>query len=93
VQTDKNQECTAQLKAVISNVLNIQEHQLGPNPAVYRTPGWDSLATVEIVARIEEVLKISVPDRIITETIDLRSLVQYLAIEINSESLPKLPEA
>jgi len=59
---------------VISEVLNIETMELGPNPAVYRTPGWDSLATIEIVLRIERELNVRIADDVITESIDCAKL-------------------
>lgn len=67
--------CQQQVTALIAEVLNVDAASLGPNPSVYRTPGWDSLATIEIVARIEDSLGISLPDSLLTSTIDLQSIV------------------
>jgi acyl carrier protein len=62
------------VRNMLARVLAVDLRELGPNPAVYRTPGWDSIATIEVVAALEEQYGISVPDEVIDEQLDLKRL-------------------
>lgn len=75
---DKYSQCAESIKQAIASVLNISQEELGSNPAVKRTPGWDSLATIEIVTKLEEKFETNLPDEIITESIDFRMLCDFL---------------
>ena len=65
---------TNRLRALMAQVLNIDRAELGPNPAVYRTPGWDSLATVEIVLAVEHEFDVRITDDALSDCNELTSL-------------------
>lgn len=74
MRSDRRSEYTDKLRALIAQVLNIDSADLGSNPAVYRTPGWDSLATVEIVLAVEHRFGVRIPDDAISDCYELASL-------------------
>lgn len=62
------------LKKLIAEALSLNEDDLGPNPARYRTPGWDSLVSVEILVAVEEEFDVRLPDSVAVSCDDLVSL-------------------
>jgi acyl carrier protein len=74
VSTEMPANVVEGVRNMLARVLAVDLRELGPNPAVYRTPGWDSIATIEVVAALEEQYGISVPDEVIDEQLDLKRL-------------------
>ncbi|MBF0176966.1 MAG: acyl carrier protein [Magnetococcales bacterium] len=53
----------SKIRIIILDVLGIKQNcENDIQIAVYRTPGWDSLATIEIVEKIEEVFSVEISD-------------------------------
>lgn len=56
---------------VVAKALKCQKDTLSIESAMYRDHGWDSLGHVNIIAAIEEVLKVSIDDN---EMLKLRTM-------------------
>jgi len=81
-----------EVKRIISKALN-----LGGNAesnlqfAVYRTPNWDSLATVDIVEMIEEEFSIEISDVEMERCISLEA-IHDLLVEKTSDPKAAIPK-
>lgn len=81
-----------EVKRIIIRALNlggIDESNL--QFAVYRTPGWDSLATLDIVEMIEEKFSIEISDVEMERCISLEA-IHDLIVEKTSDPKAAIPK-
>lgn len=67
----------SRIKDIIADVIKVEGSQLGPESALGITDGWDSLAQLEIVTRLEQEssIRLTAEDSIYAESLaDLTSL-------------------
>lgn len=67
----------SRIKEIIADVIKVAGSELGPESALGITDGWDSLAQLEIIARLEQEsgIRLSAEDSIYSESLaDLVSL-------------------
>lgn len=67
----------SRIKEIIAGVIKVEGSQLGPEAALGITDGWDSLAQLEIITRLEQEsgIRLSAEDSIYAESLaDLASL-------------------
>lgn len=73
-----DQDVIAEVRKILATALKLNDKELGTQPAIYKTAGWDSLATIEIVENIESTFSIEIPDSKIEQCTNITNIVEML---------------
>ena len=76
----QNQKLIKKVETLISEVLNIDK--LPSNASQENTSGWDSIAYLSIIARLEEKFKIKINQKNINNFGSVKSIIKELKILI-----------
>ena len=84
--TDSPESALAGVRSVLSRLLNLPGEALGNNPAQYRTLGWDSLLSVELIAALEDHFDGRIDDaQLVDVEMSLKGLVAVIQESLQDE--------
>jgi acyl carrier protein len=66
------------VKQIMAVVFNLPAGDLGDDPALMATPGWDSLGHAQLMLALEEEFSIRIPTDAVIELQSLAEIVEYL---------------
>ncbi|RJF84515.1 hypothetical protein D3877_08275 [Azospirillum cavernae] len=70
---------TSQILSVIASSLGVNRAMLGAQPEIYRTIGWDSLSTLQIIEAIEIHFGVQITDEDVGQCTSLSGILNVLA--------------
>jgi acyl carrier protein len=74
-------DVTAKTKSVISNALNQDEANIGPDAAMGITDKWDSFGQLNLVLLLESEFDLVIPDDLVTSLTSLKAIVSWLMLQ------------
>jgi acyl carrier protein len=69
---------TAEVRAIVADVLLIDQHEVQLESTMETLPDWDSLATVQIVMRVESTLGVRLSYKDIADIRSVQDLVNLV---------------
>jgi len=74
-------DVTAKTKSVISNALNQDEFNIGPDAAMGITDKWDSFGQLNLVLLLESEFDLVIPDDLVASLTSLKAIVSWLMLQ------------
>lgn len=78
-------EVERRMKEIVARIYRVDPGRLKPETRFIEDLGADSLTTIELVAEVEDVFKIQVPDEDVEKNQTLGQAVQYVIEKLRSE--------
>lgn len=72
-------ELLEQLRAILTEVLELEPGQLAPTGSFVNDYEADSMTAIDIIARIEQELGVAIPDEALGEITDLNAVIGLVA--------------
>jgi acyl carrier protein len=74
-------DVTTKTKRVISNALNQDEGNIGPDAAMGITDKWDSFGQLNLVLLLESEFDLVIPDDLVASLTSLKAIVSWLMLQ------------
>jgi acyl carrier protein len=74
-------DVTAKTRSVISNALNQDEVNIGPDAAMGITDKWDSFGQLNLVLLLESQFDLVIPDDLVASLTSLKAIVSWLMLQ------------
>ncbi len=79
------EEVERKIKEVVARIYRVDPSKLTPQTRFIEDLGADSVTTIELVAEIEDIFKIQVPDEDVEKNQTLGQAIQYVIDKLRAE--------